>query len=182
MKLYFITGNKNKFQEVKAFVPKVEQLDLELTEIQEIDAQKIISAKLDEAFKHNKGQFIVEDTSLYLDCLNGLPGPLIKWFLKTVGNDGLAEIATKLRNNRATAISLVGYAGNKRDIHFFEGKVAGTIVKPRGTNGFGWDMIFQPKGSIKTFAEMTTEEKNGVKMNMRKLAIKQLKSYLTQKS
>jgi len=44
-----------------------------LPELQEIDARKIIEAKLIEARKYHDGEFIVEDTSLYLNCLNGLP-------------------------------------------------------------------------------------------------------------
>ena len=88
MALYFITGNKGKLVEVQEIISSVEQLDIDLPEIQDIDAQEIIRAKLEEAQKHHQGQFIVEDTSLYLDCLNGLPGPLIKWFMKTIGNDG----------------------------------------------------------------------------------------------
>ena len=83
MKLYFVTGNKTKFEEVRAMVSNVEQVDIDLPEIQEIDAREIIRFKLQEALKRAEGSFIVEDTSLYMDCLNGLPGPLVKWFLKT---------------------------------------------------------------------------------------------------
>ena len=89
MELYFITGNKNKFAEVKAIIPNVKQLDIDLPEIQEIDAKNIIRAKLLEALRHKQVEFIVEDTSLHFDCLNGLSGPLIKWFLKIIENDGL---------------------------------------------------------------------------------------------
>lgn len=107
--IYFITGNKNKFYEVKAILPSVKQLNIDLPEIQDIDARQIIKEKLMQAFSYRKGEFIVEDTSLHLDCLNGLPGPLIKWFLKTVGNAGLAEIALRLKNNKAIAKNLIGY-------------------------------------------------------------------------
>ena len=91
--IYFVTGNKNKFEEAKGVLPELEQLDLDLPEIQEIDATMIVKAKLEEAFKHHDGPFIVEDTSLYIDGLKGLPGPLIKWFLKTVGIQGLHHLA-----------------------------------------------------------------------------------------
>ena len=45
---------------------------------------------------------------------------------------------------------------------FAEGRVEGRIVAPRGENKFGWDPIFEPLGSTKTFAEMTPEEKIAV--------------------
>jgi len=178
--LYFITGNKNKFSEVKAIIPNVEQLDIDLPEIQDIDAKKIISAKLLEALNYKQAEFIVEDTSLYLECLNGLPGPLIKWFMKTIGNDGLFNIAEKLGNNKAEAKTIIGYAKNPKEIYYFEGSVKGKIVSPRGKSGFGWDPIFQPEGFSKSFAELTPEEKN--KISMRRIALNKLKEFLEVKS
>jgi len=174
--LYFITGNKNKFDEVAAILPEVEQLDIDLPEIQEIDPHEIIKAKLTEAFQHTSGEFIVEDTSLYLDCMNGLPGPLIKWFLKTVGNKGLADIAEKFGNSKAQAKTMIGYATDRDDIHFFEGVVEGKIVQPQAVSGFGWDPIFLPDGHTKTFAEMDKPEKNEI--SMRRMALNKLSEFL----
>jgi non-canonical purine NTP pyrophosphatase (RdgB/HAM1 family) len=174
--LYFITGNKNKFSEVKAILSEVEQLDIDLPEIQDMDAQAIIRAKLQEAFNHAQGEFIVEDTSLYLDAMNGLPGPLIKWFLKAIGIEGLAGLAEKLGNKKAIAKTIIGYAKNRDEIQFFEGTVHGTIVMPQGETGFGWDPIFLPDGHEKTFAEMSREEKN--ELSMRRMAVNKLKKYL----
>jgi len=174
--LYFITGNKNKFEEVVAILPEVEQLNIDLPEIQEIDPHEIIKAKLTEAFKHTSGEFIVEDTSLYLDCLNGLPGPLIKWFLKTIGNKGLADITEKFGNDKAQAKTMIGYATDRDDIHFFEGMVEGKIVQPEAVSSFGWDPIFLPDGHSKTFAEMDKSEKNEV--SMRRIALNKLSEFL----
>lgn len=174
--IYFLTGNKNKFEEVKAILGEVEQLDIDLPEIQEIDAKEIIKAKLLEALNHKQGEFLVEDTSLYFDCLHGLPGPLIKWFLKTIGNEGLFNIADKLENLTAEAKTIVGFAKSHDEIYFFEGSIKGQIVSPRGDNGFGWDKIFEPDGFSKTFAEMSLEEKNEV--SMRRIALNKLKEFL----
>ena len=176
MSLYFITGNKDKFAEVKAILPDVKQLNIKLREIQEIDARKIIKAKLLEAFKYRKAEFIVEDTSLYLECLNGLPGPLVKWFLKAIGNEGLFNIVKKLGNNRAEAKTIIGYAKNPKKIYYFEGSIKGKIISPRGKFGFGWDPIFQPDGFSKSFAELTQEEKN--KISMRRIALEKLKKFI----
>jgi non-canonical purine NTP pyrophosphatase (RdgB/HAM1 family) len=178
MNIYFITGNAHKFEEICTFIPNLEQLDIDLPEIQEIDPHKVIAAKLQEAFKHHAGPFIVEDTSLYLDCIPGLPGPLIKWFLKTIGTEGLAALTVKLNDTKAEAKTMIGYAQDKNTLQFFEGTVKGTIVSPRGTNGFGWDALFVPEGQTKTFAEMTQEEKNAQDMNMRKAATLKLKAYI----
>ncbi|HUW21324.1 MAG TPA: non-canonical purine NTP pyrophosphatase [Candidatus Bathyarchaeia archaeon] len=176
MPLYFITGNKGKFEEVKALIPRVKQLDIDLPEIQDIDAKKIISEKLKAVLKYHQGEFFVEDTSLYFDCLNGLPGPLIKWFLETIGNEGLFSITDKFKNYRAVAKTIIGYAKDKANISFYEGVLKGSVTAPRGKSGFGWDPIFQPEGQEKTFAEMSQEEKN--LLSMRKLAVLQLKQDL----
>jgi non-canonical purine NTP pyrophosphatase (RdgB/HAM1 family) len=178
MALYFITGNKNKFEEVQAIIPEVEMLDIDLPEIQSLDAREIIKAKLEAAIAHHEGELIVEDNSLYLEGLNGLPGPLIKWFLKTVGNEGLVKMAEAFANVNAQAKVMIGYTGPDKNIEFFEGTIDGTIVEPRGT-GFGWDPIFSPKGYDKTFGEMSAEEKN--KISMRAIAANKLKEYLAEK-
>lgn len=176
MHLYFITGNKGKFEEVKRLIPSVSQKDIDLTEIQEFDAKKIVAHKLQEALKHVKGECIVEDTSLYIDSLKGLPGPLIKWFIKTLGLTGLYSVVAFFKDRSAKAKTIVGYAKNAQDIHFFEGEIRGTIVKPRGDRVFGWDQIFQPQGSKKTFGEMSLTEKT--KISMRRIAVLKLKQYL----
>lgn len=175
--LSFITGNKFKYAEVKLLLPNIEQLDISLPELQELDSHKIIQFKLQEAFKHHAGPFIVEDTSLYLDCLHGLPGPLGKWFEHALGNDGLYEIINKLGNPRATCTTIIGYAESKNLVQYFEGTLTGTIVAPKVADPFGFNAIFQPKGYTKTFAEMTKEEKNEI--SMRGQAVKKLKKYLS---
>ena len=76
MGIYFITGNKNKFEEVRAILPNIKQIEINLPEIQDIDPKKVIKEKLLQALNHKKAEFIVEDTSLYLECLNGLPGQI----------------------------------------------------------------------------------------------------------
>lgn len=177
--MYFITGNKNKFEEVKSILPHVEQLDIDLPKIQDIDAKEIIKAKLLEAVNHKKAEFIVEDTSLYLDCLGGLPGPLIKWFMKTIGNEGIHNLAEKLGNKKAEAKTFIGYAKSPEEIYYFDGVIRGKIVSPSGTSGFGWDPIFQPNNSTKNFAEMPQEGKN--KISMRRIAVNKLKDFLGNK-
>jgi non-canonical purine NTP pyrophosphatase (RdgB/HAM1 family) len=179
MSLYFVTGNQDKLAEIKAIIPDVEAVSIDLPEIQDIDARAIIEAKLEEAFKHRPGPFIVEDTSLYINALNGLPGPLIKWFLKSVGTEGVHKLSASFDDDSAYALTLIGYADANGNIEFFEGKIDGTIVAPRGDSGFGWDAIFLPDGSAKTFGEMSSEEKNLI--SMRKLAAEKLKQHLAQK-
>lgn len=177
-KIIFITGNKGKLKEAKEILKGINLInkEIDLPEIQETDARKVIEAKLLEARKHHKGECIIEDTSLYLDCLNDLPGPLIKWFLEKLGKEKLFEIAKKLNNFSAEAKTIVGYMNPKGDIKYFEGNVKGKISRPKGKGGFGWDQIFMPAGHKKTFGEMSPEEKH--KISMRKKALLKLAKYL----
>ena len=175
MTIYFITANKGKFNEAKSIIPKIKQIDLDLPEIQELAPKKIIREKLSEATGKHEGKFFCEDTSLYLNCMNGFPGPLIKWLLKSLGNDGIFNLVSKYKDKTAVAKTIIGYTDGKK-IRFFSGKLEGTVVKPKGKKGFGWDGIFQPKGFNKTLAEMSKKEKN--KISMRKQALIKLKNYI----
>ncbi len=178
MALYFITGSKNKVAEVQSVLPEIEQLEIHLPEIQELDAHKVVSAKLAEARHHHSGECIVEDTSIYFEGMNGLPGPFIKWFLEALGLEKLAELG-QFYGGRAVAKVLIGYADDKGTVKFFEGEMPGTIVPPRTQAGFGWDAIFMPEGYDKTFGELGVEIKNT--MSMRVQAARKLKEYLDSK-
>ncbi len=177
-KIFFITGNENKLREAKEILgDRIESLNINLIEIQSSDPHEIIKHKLEEAKEKYGGCFVVEDTSLYLEGMNGLPGPLIKWFLKTIGNSGLTKL-TSLYGEKAIAKCIVGYFDGEKTL-FFEGTITGKIVESNGTNGFGWDKIFQPEGYEKTFAEMNADEKNS--MSHRRKAFEKLKKYLDER-
>jgi non-canonical purine NTP pyrophosphatase (RdgB/HAM1 family) len=174
--LYFITGNPGKFRDISAVVPQVELLKLDLDEIQSLDPKDVIQHKLEQAAAQHDGEFIVEDTSLSLTCLQGLPGTFIKWFEDTIGIDGLAALALKHEDRTATARSTIGYRDSDGRNHFFTGELTGEIVPPTGDKDFGWGPIFLPHGELKTFGEMTVDEKNHI--SMRGIAARQLAAHL----
>lgn len=176
MKITFVTGNQNKFAEAKEIIPELEMHDLDLVEIQDTDSQKIIEAKLMEAKNQIQGNIIVEDNSLTFSCLGALPGPLIKWFMKEIGNDKLFKLCESFQNFEATAKVVIGFSDENGTTNYFEGSLKGKIVSPIGENGFGWDAIFIPDGYTKTFAQMSSEEKNQI--SMRKIAFQKLSTYL----
>jgi len=178
VKIYFVTGNENKFKEAQSVIAEIERLDVDLPEIQSLDSQEIIEAKLKEVMAHHEGVFIVEDVSLTIKGMGGLPGPLIKWFLKSVGKEGVVKLAGVF-GSEAVAKVVVGYKAENKEIKYFEGVVEGDVVESRGDKGFGWDAIFRPKGSEKTFGEMELEEKN--EFSMRRMALEKLKKEMSGK-
>lgn len=180
MPLKFITGNKNKFQEVSTVLGMpMDQVSIDLPEVQSLDAREVIRQKLLAAEQHEKGEYIVEDTSLYLSCLNyQLPGPFIKWFEKGISNGGIVRLAEKMGDDKARAAVMIGHIDATGAINFFEGTLEGRIVPPRGDKDFGWGPIFQPEGSAKTFGEMERDEKHAI--SMRGIAARKLKKFLNQ--
>jgi inosine triphosphate pyrophosphatase len=178
MVLYFVSGNEHKLEEFNQILSpelRVYQMDLDLAEIQSTDAQDVIKHKLVEAMKYQTGELLVEDTSLYLEVFDWkLPGPLIKWFIKSIGCLGIYNLTQKLGLVGAEARTCIGYS-NGREIIFFEGSVKGKIIKPKVKSNFGWDPIFCPDGFKKPFGEMTKHEKNSI--SMRKKALDKFKEY-----
>lgn len=177
MKLYFVTGNINKFNEAKEILGEdLEQLEIDLVEIQESSAEKIVEHKLKEALKNHPGPLVVDDVSLELEALKGFPGPYTKWMEKTVGVENVYEIAKKLGNTKAKAKTILGVAMDAGNILFFEGEMGGELTLPKGENGFGFDVIFKPYGSEKNYGELTLSEKNEI--SHRGKAFRKLKEFL----
>lgn len=179
--IYFVTGNEGKFREAQLLIPSLQRIDFDLPEEQTLDPQVVIARKLEVArAKHPEGALIVEDTSLYIDGLNGFPGPLIKWMLQAVGNQGISDLCNAIKDRQATARTVIGYdAGDGSAVTFFEGAIDGQIVNPSGIDGFGWDEIFMPSGIDETFAEMGDEFKK--EFSMRTRAFEQLQEFLAKK-
>ncbi|MCI5050925.1 MAG: non-canonical purine NTP pyrophosphatase [Candidatus Pacebacteria bacterium] len=169
----FITGNKGKFNEVQSLLPNIKQLDIDLPEIQSLNPKDVIKVKINEALKYiqSEEEIIVEDTSVVFHEMNNLPGTFIKFFVDDLGVDGIWNLVKNFNNKDATARTIFGYLDPHSNIHYFEGIIDGKIIEPKGS-GFGFDPLFKPNASKKTFGEMTQEEKK--MFNMRVIAINKL--------
>jgi len=176
--LIFVTGNPNKAREVAQILNfPVSQVSLDLPEIQSDLVEEVVKAKAKAAFAILGKKVLVEDTSLIFTSLNNLPGPLIKWFVKNVGMDGLIKLAHLGKSTQARAIACFGLYDGQGEVMTFMGEVEGKIAdQPMGEDGFGWDPIFIPKGFTKTFAQMSDAEKNTC--SMRALAFQEFKTWL----
>jgi non-canonical purine NTP pyrophosphatase (RdgB/HAM1 family) len=127
-----------------------------------------VIAKAQAALQQGYSPVLIEDTSLSLSALNGLPGPLIKWFLKALGGEGVYQMGLSRNNCEAEVRTIFGLALGPQTLIYGEGVVPGKVVQPRG-RGFGWDSIFQPDGSELTMGEMTAEQKASFSMRVRAL-------------
>ena len=122
-----------------------------------------------------------EDTGLEVEALNGAPGVKSARYAGEPSNTraNIEKLLHQLKNKQnrkaqfRTVISLLQIGVEKQ----FEGICKGEItLEPSGENGFGYDPVFIPEGSTKTFAEMNIEEKN--EYSHRRKAVEKLVAHL----
>ncbi len=184
-KLLMITGNPGKAEEFEKLLDiehfSVDHKPLDLLEIQSLDIEKIGYHKTLGVFDYvdeieGYDAVLTDDTGLTCHALNNLPGPFIKWFLNSIGTDGILDLI-KGKDNRTTATCLLTLGMVKeRTVFQFKGDVRGKLIEARGDNGFGWDKIFLPDEQLLTYAELDSDMKN--KISHRALAVKKLRKWL----
>jgi XTP/dITP diphosphohydrolase len=118
-----------------------------------------------------------DDTGLEVEALNGEPGVYSARYAgeQKDANDNMDKLLTNLKdktNRKANFKTVICLNINGKQF-LFTGIINGQIIKEKkGTNGFGYDPIFVAEGYVKTFAELTLEEKSVI--SHRGLAVKQL--------
>lgn len=153
--LFFVSSNDHKYLEARKILHESDIalgfLKSDLEEIQSNTLNEIALRKAKNAFSKFKKPVIIEDDGLFIDSLKGFPGPYSSYVFKTIGNDGILNL---LKNNRkAKFVSIITYC-DKSILQSFDGKLDGTISRLQKGKGWGYDPIFIPKNSKKTFAEM----------------------------
>ena len=177
MQCIFVTGNQHKADLLAKWLGReVEHHKVDLDEIQSLDLRTVTEHKVKQAYDRLKKPVLVEDVALTYTAMGRLPGPFIKWFLEELGVEGLCGLADGLKSREVTAsICYALYDG--KHIEFFENQVRGQVAdKPRGKHGFGWNAMFIPDGSTKTYAEMDDDEIRP--FSHRAPAVAKLKEYL----
>lgn len=125
-----------------------------------------------------------DDTGLMVDALDGAPGVYSARYAGP-GHDSVANMKLLLermadKDNRNAHFSTVIALVMGGEEHIFEGRVDGTIARePSGCGGFGYDPVFVPEDSGRTFSEMTAEEKNAISHRGR--ATRKLMEFLARK-
>lgn len=184
MKIVFATSNQNKAIEVQKVLPDSVQIltlnDLNLDE----DIPETANTFAGNAVQ--KAEYIVnkfgidcfaDDSGLEIDALNGEPGVFSARYAGDTRNDdkNTELVLSKMKGitNRAACFKTVIALHLNSKLYLFEGTVKGRIrYEKTGTDGFGYDPIFEPENSNKTFAEMSIEEKN--KLSHRAKAVEEM--------
>jgi non-canonical purine NTP pyrophosphatase (RdgB/HAM1 family) len=160
--LVFVTSRAEKALEAARLGFEIERLDLDLPEPQALDPSDIVEAKARAAYAVLGRPVLVEDSGLAVRAWGGFPGALVKWLERSAGIAGLARMLDPFPDRGATAVCAIAYCDGG-EVVTARGETAGAIAPaPRGSGGFGWDVVFVPEGSDRTFAEMAPEEKDRV--------------------
>ncbi len=124
------------------------------TEIQSTNLGEIARFASEEAARKHSRKVVVEDSGLFVKALKGFPGPFSSYVHATVGVEGLLRLMSRQSRREAYFQASLALAAPKESSREFSGRVYGTISrKSAGTEGFGFDPIFTPDGTRKTFAQ-----------------------------
>lgn len=173
MELIFASHNENKVKEIRSVLPDWIQLkslnDISFhEEIAETGTtlEENAQIKAETIYKLTGKNVFADDSGLFVEALNGAPGVYSARYAGT-GNS-LDNIHKLLKNleaeeNRNASFQAVFCTIIEGEISFLKGEVLGEIIQElKGSEGFGYDPVFVPKGFEKTFAEMSSTDKNQI--------------------
>ena len=187
-KIVFATNNSHKLAEIRAMLPQ----GIDVLSLADINCHVDIPETADtlEGNALQKAQFIYEnygydcfadDTGLEVDALDGAPGVHTARYAgeqhDTEANTDKLLSELKEKNSRRARFRTIIALIEKGEVHLFEGVVDGEIAtERRGADGFGYDPVFIPEDTGKTFAELGVSVKN--KISHRARAVCKLMNYL----
>jgi len=190
-KILIATHNSKKRKELKALLKSFK--GIKILNLDDLDVVPPIIVEDGKTFRQNAvkkaltisrffdGLVLADDSGLQVDVLDGRPGVRSARFARkkatdTENNKKLCKLLDKVpeKNRNARFVCHIALASEGTLLGSFEGAIQGKIIlKKRGNNGFGYDPLFVPKESKKTFAEMTAAYKN--RISHRALALRKLK-------
>ena len=191
MEIVFATNNAHKLSEIRAILGE----DFRILSLADIGCHDDIPETADtlEGNALIKARWVKErygfdcfadDTGLEVEAPGGRPGVHTARYAFPDRHDPVANTRKLLaeldgQTDRSARFRTVIALVQGTDETLFEGIVDGRIApEERGTEGFGYDPVFEPEGLGLTFAELGVETKNS--MSHRARAVKRLAEYLRQ--
>lgn len=174
-KIVFATNNAHKLDEIRSIAGE----SLEVLSLSDIGCHADIPenentlegnalAKARYVKEHYGYDCFADDTGLEVEALSGAPGVHSARFAPGTDHDSQANMTYLLsllegkENRKARFRTVIALIAGKEET-LLDGIVEGEILKsPQGNSGFGYDQVFKPNESDRTFAQMTAEEKNAI--------------------
>ena len=161
--LFFASSNENKFQEAERILSdlgvQINFYKTILEEIQSNDLNDIAEKKAINAYDLIQKPVIIEDDGLFINSLNGFPGPYSSYAYDTIGNKGIMNLLEKSQVRDANFVSIIAYCDNDYGVKLFESSIPGKISSVIEKGGWGYDPIFIPDGESKTYANVSDKDK-----------------------
>ena len=166
--VYLVSNNINKFYEAREVLNEyglaTVMLRIKGSEIQSDSIEEIAKESARTMAERLNLNVVTEDAGLFIEALNGFPGPYSSYVYKTLGNEGILKLMEGINDRTAEFRSAVAFAEPNGETKVFlgisSGKIAYRMVRGRE---FGFDPIFIPDGCDgRTFAELSIQEKNAV--------------------
>lgn len=182
--LYYVTGNHGKYEMVKNYLAaytslQVKNIDLDLFEEQTLDLKKIAISKAEQAWSKVGKPILVDDSGIFFNRYKQFPGVMTKFVFQALGFEGLFRLYDE--GDQAEFVTYLGYRPNDHETLLFEGRVAGTLIKPaeyEKQTDLPYQHILVPEGQTKTLFELT-KILGFSEFNPRIIALQKLIEYLT---
>ena len=182
-KLVFATNNAHKLDEIRAILGD----EIEIVSLADIGCHTDIPETADTlegnalqkaryVYGHYHCDCFADDTGLEVEALDGAPGVHTARYAYPDRHDPEANTrklldALKEKSSRRAQFRTVIALILNGEEHLFDGRVEGSIAtEKRGTEGFGYDPVFIPEDSGKTFAELGVDAKNRISHRARAVA------------
>ena len=161
--LFFASSNEHKFQEAERILANLGmQINLFKTILEEIQSNNlndIAEKKAINAYDLIQKPVIIEDDGLFINALDGLPGPYSSYVYDTIGNKGIMNLLENSQVRDAKFVSIIAYCDSDCVVKLFESSIPGKISSIIEKGGWGYDPIFIPDGESKTYANVSDKDK-----------------------
>ena len=142
---------------------QMEHLGVGYEEIQADTLEEVVGQGLKELGERGLDNFIIDDSGLFIDALNGFPGVYSAYALRTLGCGGILKLMEGIESRGAHFKCCIGAriqgVGEIVVCDVAKGEIT---EEKRDGGGFGFDPIFRPEGEPRTYAEMPLDEKNRI--------------------
>ena len=161
--LFFVSSNNHKFEEAQRILSnlglEINMFKTTLEEIQSNSMNEIAKRKALDAFRKIKKPVIIEDDGLFIESLDGFPGPYSSYVYDTIGNKGIMRLLENIETRNAKFVAIIAYCDGENDVNLFESSIPGKISLSIEEGGWGYDPIFIPDGESKTYANVSDKDK-----------------------
>ena len=151
--------------------------NIDYPEIQASSLEEVVDFGLSSLQGKLKPPFVIDDAGVFIDNLQGFPGVYTRYVYDTIGLEGVLKQMENVDERECSFKCVLGLMTKFGEKHKFVGECRGILIdEQRGKGGFGYDPVFIPNGFDKTFAELTSEEKNSI--SHRGIAMRKLIEFL----